>query len=156
MIKNYLLIALRNLSKNKSYVIINTLGLGIALACCITAYLLLAYNIEFDTFHDSDKVSTVYKIHTHYLEKDGKTTLAHTTPLMLAPTIADNIAGVEQYTRWIADGGSMSYGTKAFSEGIVFADSNFFHMFDFPVVKGSTESFENKHTIIISNKLAEK
>jgi ABC-type antimicrobial peptide transport system permease subunit len=50
----------------------------------------------------------------------------------------------------------MSYGTKAFSEGIVFADSNFFHMFDFPVVKGSTESFENKHTIIISNKLAEK
>lgn len=54
MLFNYLRVALRNLRKNKSYVIINTLGLGIALACCITAYLLLAYNIEFNNFHDAN------------------------------------------------------------------------------------------------------
>ncbi len=42
MFKNYLKVAFRNLSKNRSYVLINTLGMGIALACCITAYLLVA------------------------------------------------------------------------------------------------------------------
>ncbi len=51
MIKNYLTTAWRTLRKNKSYIIINTMGLGIALACCVTAYLLLAYNLEFDNFH---------------------------------------------------------------------------------------------------------
>ena len=64
MLKNYIRIAFRNLLKNKSYVIINTFGLGIALACCITAYLLLAFNIEFDNFHKPEKVANIFKIHT--------------------------------------------------------------------------------------------
>lgn len=51
MFKNYLTIAIRNLWKNKSYIIINIFGLGISLACCVAAYLVLAsYNIEFDMF----------------------------------------------------------------------------------------------------------
>ena len=52
MIKNYLRVAFRTFLKNKSYIVINALGLGISLACCIAAYLLLAFNIEFDNFHD--------------------------------------------------------------------------------------------------------
>ena len=72
MFKNYLLIALRNLKKNLSYVLINTFGLGIALACCITAYVLLAYNIEFDHFHDDEKVSNVYSVHSHFMGKEGQ------------------------------------------------------------------------------------
>jgi len=45
MIHNYLKIAFRQLFKNKSYVIINTLGMGIALACCISGYVLVAFNV---------------------------------------------------------------------------------------------------------------
>jgi putative ABC transport system permease protein len=156
MIKNYLLIAVRNLKKNLSYVLINTFGLGIALACCITAYLLLAYNIEFDHFHDDDKVAQVYSIHAHFMGKDGKPYITHSTPLMLAPTMADEIAGVESYTRYINDNGYVSYGDNAFAEGIAFADSNFFKLFDFPLQKGSVESFRDKKTVIISHRIAEK
>ena len=60
MLKSYLLVGLRNLLKNKSYVIINTFGLGIALACCITAYLIVAFNVEFDDFHSDEKVENIY------------------------------------------------------------------------------------------------
>jgi len=38
MLRNYLLIALRNLYKNKVYALINILGLSIALSICIVAY----------------------------------------------------------------------------------------------------------------------
>lgn len=156
MLKNYLVIALRNLKKNITYVLINTFGLGIALACCITAYVLLAYNIEFDHFHDDEKVANVFAIHSHFMGKDGKPYVTHSTPLMLAPTMADEVAGVESYTRYINDGGFVSYGENAFRESIVFADSNFFRIFDFPLQKGSTESFRDKKTAIISHRLAEK
>ena len=36
MIKNYLLITLRSLFKNKLYIFINVVGMGIAIACCIS------------------------------------------------------------------------------------------------------------------------
>ena len=72
MLKNYLRIAYRTLLRNKSYVIINTFGLGIALACCITSYLIVAYNIEFDKFHATEKVKDIYKIHAHFAERDNQ------------------------------------------------------------------------------------
>jgi putative ABC transport system permease protein len=156
MIKNYLRVGWRNLLRNKSYVIINTFGLGIALACCITAYLLIAFNIEFDNFHKADKVAKIFKIHTHFLEKDGRKTQSVTAPLVMPPFAASEIAGVERYTRFIYNGGYMRHGDNAFSEGISFADSTFFDMFDFPLVAGSHKSFKNKHSIFLSEAYAKK
>ena len=53
MFKNYILITLRNLWKNKLFVITNILGLGIAIACCIVAYLNYEFNSEFNAFHEN-------------------------------------------------------------------------------------------------------
>lgn len=156
MIKNYLRVAFRSLAKNKSYVIINTLGLGISLACCITAYLLLAFNIEFNDFHDADKVSKIFAIHTLSTEKDGKVMRDVQAPVMVGPLAAEEIAGIERYTRFIGDGGSMRYEDKAFNEGISFADSAFFELFDFPLVAGSHKSFKEKNSIFINEELAKK
>ena len=39
MFKSYLIVALRNLARNKLYATINIFGLSIALAICIVAYL---------------------------------------------------------------------------------------------------------------------
>src|SRR5690242_16844663 len=116
MIRNYIKTAYRSLLKNKSYVLINTLGLGVALACGITAYLLLAFNIEFDSFHKSEKVANIFKVHTHVREKDGRSTERITAPMPLAPAAATQIAGIERYTRFISGGGYMRQGDVAFSE----------------------------------------
>lgn len=156
MIKNYFLVALRSLKKNKSYIIINTFGLGIALACCITAYLLLAFNIEFDNFHDDKKTSHIFKIHSHFKEKDGKTTQNNNAPIVLAPIVAQQLAGIERFTRYISDGGYMRYGEKAFSENIYFADSTFFNMFEYPLLHGDHKSFKDKRSIFLSEELAKK
>lgn len=156
MIKNYLLVALRGLQKNKSYVIINTLGLGISLACCITAYLLLAYNIEFDNFHEPEKVSSIFKIHTHAKEKDGKPFIDNQAPLIMAPIVAEEIAGVERYTRFLYGGGALRYGDEAFNENIAFVDSAFFDLFDYPMIAGSHRSFKEKNSVFLSEKMAKK
>jgi hypothetical protein len=51
MLKNYLKITFRSLMKNKLFTFINVFGLGVALACCIVAYLNWDYNVKFDTHH---------------------------------------------------------------------------------------------------------
>ena len=50
MIKNYLKIAIRNSLKDKYYIVINVLGLGVAMAFGLTIYILHAFNLEFDHY----------------------------------------------------------------------------------------------------------
>jgi putative ABC transport system permease protein len=156
MIKNYLRVAFRSLLKNKSYVIINAFGLGISLACCMAAYLLLAYNIEFDNFHDSKKVARIFKVHTLSKEKDGRLARDVQAPIVLLPIAAEEIAGIERYTRFLYGGGALRFEDKAFNEGIAFADSTFFDMFDYPLLAGSHKSFKDKNSIFLSETLAKK
>jgi putative ABC transport system permease protein len=156
MLKSYFKIAYRSLLKNKSYVMINTMGLGVALACCITAYLLLAYNIEFDNFHKDGKVSSIFKIHTLIKEKDGKTTQRITAPMPMGPAIAEELSGIEKFTRYIYNGGYMRYGDTSFGEGLAFADSTFFEMFDFPLISGSTHNFKDKYSVFLNKEMATK
>jgi ABC-type antimicrobial peptide transport system permease subunit len=156
MFKNYLRVAFRTLLRNKSYVGINTIGLGISLACCITAYLLLANNIEFNDFYDDQKTSAVFMILTHSTEKDGRKMKDAQAPTVMAPIAREQIAGIRRYTRFIYGDGAMRYGDKAFNESIAFADSAFFDMFEHPMVSGSTRAFKDKNSIFISEKLARR
>lgn len=156
MFKNYLLVALRNLKKNKSYVIINTLGLGISLACCVAAYMFLAFNIEFNSFHDGQNTDRTFAVHTLAHEKDGRSVRDDQAPTIMAPLAAAEIAGIERYTRWVQGGGSMVYEDKAFNEGIAFADSSFLDMFEFPLSAGRSSSFKDRNSIFITEELAKK
>jgi ABC-type antimicrobial peptide transport system permease subunit len=156
MIKNYLRVAFRSFRKNKSYIIINALGLGVSLACCVAAYLLLAYNIEFDNFHDDKKVSNVFRFHTLAKDKDGKTLRQAQAPIVLPPIAASEISGIENYTRFIYGGGSLRYNDKVFNEGIAFVDSSFFEIFDYPLMSGSHRFLKDKNSIFLNEELAKK
>ncbi len=69
MLKNYLIVAVRNLIKNKIYVLINVAGMGVALAFCLTIYLLYAYNNEFDNFYKD--VSDIVRVHEFKQDASG-------------------------------------------------------------------------------------
>ena len=164
MVKNYLLVAFRTLLKNKRYLVINTFGLGIALACCITAYILIAFNIEFDNYHDSEKVQNIYRLHANVLLNQSDRRQAVSSPSPIGPAAAKDFSGIKSFSRYAGNGfggASVSYsnsngGNKAFSEDIVFVDSSFFRMFDFPLVEGSHSSFDDRNTILISKEVAIK
>ena len=156
MVKNFFKVALRNLLRNRSYVIINTLGLGISLACCITAYLVIAYNVEFDDAFSEEEVEDVFMVHTHVTFSDGNEGHHLVTPLNLGPDMFNDLSGIQNYTRFGFDGGFVRYGEDAFSEGIAFADQSFFDIFGFEVLEGSIASFDDLNTVIISESTAKK
>jgi putative ABC transport system permease protein len=156
MIRNYLKIALRNLLKNKTYLVINSLGMGVAIACCMAAYLLVAFNIEFDSFFDDSKTKNITKVLTHLEHQSGEPYQNLVAPLVMGPIALEGISGVKHYSRFGSDGASMADGDKVFSERLNFVDSSFFKMFEFKLLHGSFQNIQNQKAVFLSDQMAAK
>ena len=157
MVRNYLKIALRNLKKNKSYLLINTFGMGIALTCCMSAYLLVAYNFEFDNHLKKGSVKNIVKVLQHSESTDGNHYQDMVVPAVMPSIATEEIGGLERYMRYVSEGAYVTYmGEETFSENIHFADSTIFDLFSLGLVSGSYESFKDEKSIYLSEKLANK
>lgn len=154
LIWNYLTVGVRNLKKNKIYVLINTFGLGISLACCITTYLWVAYDSEFDDFHKDEKVSEIYKLHSYWDAPPPTQNIF--APYALGPLAAQEIAGIERFTRYNCESGFIHFQKRGFTADFAFADSTFFEMFDFTRLNGDLGAFKKEQFTVISQSLAEK
>ena len=74
------------MTKNTVYVLINIIGLGLALAVCIIAYLNYRFDADFDTCHENRE--RIFRIeHTQLIEGDEKSFA--NTPGLLGPAVAD-------------------------------------------------------------------
>ena len=97
MIKNYLLIAVRNLTKNFGYTAINIFGLAIGLACCLLVTLYIRFELSYENFHE--KKASIYR----YIprgERDGKVSMQTMLPAGFGPLINDSFREVEKFTRF--------------------------------------------------------
>ena len=89
MIRNFLKTTFRNFLKNKSYVFINVIGLGLSLACCIVGYLNLKFTSDFDQNHLNHE--RIYKIHVNKSVQNNPVPFG-ITPLPLGAQIKDQLA----------------------------------------------------------------
>jgi putative ABC transport system permease protein len=156
MLKNFLTVAVRNLLRNKVYVTINTLGMGIAMACCMTAYMLIAYNIEFDDYFSGDEVSDIVKVKHHLQASNGEHVTTLTCPIVMAPIAAGEISGITDFTRFTTQDVILSHEDNSFYETVRFADSSFFRMFHLGIARGSYKAFQEKQSVFLSDALAKK
>ena len=156
MLFNYFNVAIRQLVKNKLYLAINTFGMGIAIACAMTAYLLVAYNIEFDDVIDQQRVKNIVKVLHHRKDTNSDPFKELVAPISLGPAAMNDLAGITRFRRYCSDGGYLSYGEKGFYETIFFADSAFLNMFTPELARGSYESFDSRNSIFITEKFADK
>src|SRR6476661_4872225 len=99
MIKNFLLIALRNLKKDKWYSLLNILGLTIG----ITFSLFLIYYVTDELSYDryQKNADRIYRINTFIQEKDKNTDWT-LTELPLGPQLKKDYPEVEEMVRLIS------------------------------------------------------
>ena len=155
MLKNYLLVALRNAKRNKFHIVVNVLGLGLGLACCLTAYLLLAFNLEFDAYFEN--TSSLYRVQRTLAGDRASDGLAEILPLPLAGAIEQDITGVVASSRVFASSDLLSNEDQdVYEEFIGYVDTNFFELFPFSVVSGELGSFSSQNTVVLSQNLATK
>ena len=153
MFKNFLKIFFRNVSKNIVYILINIMGLGLALAICITAYLNYRFDAVFDSCHENR--DRIYRIeHTQLVENEEKSFAS--TPGLLGPTVLDDISGVEKMVRMAKDlmGPLVQAGENESYAQVYYTDPDLFDLFTFPLISGSKESFRNNNSVFITERLA--
>jgi putative ABC transport system permease protein len=153
MIKNYFKITLRVLWKNRVYVIINLLGLGFALACCILSYLNYDYRASFDKNHRHTeniyRLNSVRNIEESY-QRWG------ITPMVIGDYLAKDITGAGRIARLYSNNVVVKKKENVFGEKVYYADKNIFSFFDLPLAEGNYTQFDKPNTIIVSQPLAEK
>ncbi|WPU98008.1 ABC transporter permease [Mucilaginibacter sp. cycad4] len=176
MLKINLVLALRNIFRNKLYTGINIIGLGIASAFCILVYLHLKNEQSFDKFHndagqlyrveetgisgpaeDDKKSKSFFSFLTK--EEDEENTVV--TPPVLGPDLKRNFPEVERTIRF--DGyykPIIKVGNQNFQEDghtLTFVDADFFKVFNYPLLQGDPETVLSGHNqAVISERLAKK
>ena len=98
MLRNYILVAIRNLKRNKVYSFINIAGLSIGLACCMLIVLYMMDEVSFDKFHK--KGDQIYRLTRDEFFPDGK--LSNTdgnTGMMQGPGFASDIPEIGTFVR---------------------------------------------------------
>jgi putative ABC transport system permease protein len=153
MIKNYLLITLRHLAKNKLFITINVLGLAISIACCIVAFFNYDFNASFDSHHKN--ASTIYRINSIREFQNTETKFGF-VPVGLGNAIIQNVSDVNAVVRvnpsWVTD---LRKGDDVFSASLVFVDTPFFNLFTYEFLYGNGKLTDKKQ-IFISDELSQK
>jgi len=151
--KSYAKIAMRSAWKHKGPVITNVIGMGLALGYCITVYMILAYNFEFDSFFKN--TDDIVRIHSFKIDNEIEKRY-ETMPLPLLSHLENDVTGVKNVTTY--EDAIATVQTKAdyYKENVSLASSNFIEFFDFPIAAGSAASFAEPNTVFLSKEIAEK
>lgn len=150
MLYHQFILALRNLRRNGRYLIINVLGLGIALGFCILGWLNYRFANTFDHWHhDADRVMRVEMVKASNKEVYG------ICPAALGPKIIADVPGVEAMCRYDSRSTVVKRGEEVFDEVLAFADDNFFQFFDFELITGNT-ALSDRSKVFINEAMALK
>ncbi len=156
MIFQNLQLALRYAGRHKAYSIIRIGGLALGFASTIAILHFVSGEFSYDKFHRLS--DNVYRLNTITQTPTGTQVQAAGTPL-LAPTLMAEVPEVEAAVRLRhADDVLIEIGDKTFNETKVFyADSNFFGVLTFPLVKGDPNTaLREINTAVITTDLAQR
>jgi putative ABC transport system permease protein len=158
MIRNYLKTAFRSLRRHKGYTIINILGLAFGLC----AYMLISAYVHFEKSFDRMHAggADIYRVESRFYKGDQLVNDWATSTNGYAHAMKDNFPEIASFTRinWHEAERVVRYKNVKFREDhVCFADSNFFHFFSYPLVKGDPRTaLQEVNTVVLSETAARK
>jgi putative ABC transport system permease protein len=159
MLKNYFTIALRHLLKNKTFSLINILGLSTGIACCLLLALYIQDEFSFEKHFDGH--DRVYRIYTAFT-RDDKTEIFPRCSPPIAMDLIDEVPEVETATRVVnppeVEVHVIRYQDKTFYEKKgVLVDSTFLDVFPYTLSEGdASTALDGPASVLLSEKLAKK
>ncbi|MDE3214613.1 MAG: ABC transporter permease, partial [Bacteroidota bacterium] len=153
MIRNYFKTAIRNLLKHRLSSLVNIGGLGLAVGCCMVAFVYLSWRVNSDGFQKNR--NRIYVVERRQL-RDGGTQLWGNSPAPLGPMLTNDFPQVINYARLENMDVDIKEGDNVFGETVSFVDSSFYSLFNFPVKWGNQKTFSDPDGIVLSEALSEK
>lgn len=151
MLRNYLLVVLRNIFRNKLFSVVNIFGLAIGLACCFLILLHIKDEFSYDKYND--RPDQIYRLALHRYYPDTQVDYA-LSPHSLGPVMLQEIPEVKAVTRLFQGQGetAITFEDKTFNESrFILADSNFFEIFSINLLKGDPKTIlRNPQELILT------
>jgi len=158
MIRSYILVALRNLWRNRGYASINIFGLALGLATSIFIFLYVVNELSYDRFHE--KSDRIYKTWVSGMMPTGEIHDANTAGPMAAAMIADypeveQVVRIRQYGGYLVGNGDRKFNETR--EDFMFTDSTFFDVFSFKLLRGDPKTcLVEPRSIVLTEEYAKK
>jgi hypothetical protein len=161
MLKNYLITTFRKLGRDRSYTAINVFGLALGITCSLMLFLLIKFELSFDTFHR--KAERIYRINTVAIQPKG-TAYTTGTPYPFSAAMRQDFRELEKVTVVDYDGEGLvtvlneDKTPARFQEksGVVFVEPDFFDIFDFAWIAGDPKTLVEPNSVALSEELAKK
>jgi putative ABC transport system permease protein len=158
VLRNFLVVALRNVRRNKVYSFVNIAGLAVGMACFTLISLYVRNELSYDWFHrDADRI---FRITKEWMF-DGKLVQSSLTPNPLGPEISRTCPQIAAAVRILAGGADkklVRYEDRTFEEETFFlVDPSFFDVFTFPLLQGDPgTALTDPWSLVITEAVAHK
>ena len=147
--------ALRNLSKNKVFSVINISGFAIGLTCFILITVFVIDELSYDKY--PAQAENIYRVNLS-VAGNGDVAVYPLVDVAVGEGIKNAFPEVKASTRIFSVSDFVKYDDKQFKEEhLAFADSNFLQLFSIPLVEGNTtNALVQPNSIVVSRSFAKK
>lgn len=136
MFKNYTLVAIRNIARNKLFSVINIIGLSVSMAVGLLAITFVNEMNSYDQFHEN--ADHIYRVTNTRTNIDGGPQAYATTSVLTGLKLKEDYAGfgkiVPIYNSLYGD---LKFGEASFPIRGMFVGDQFFEVFSFPLLSGN-------------------
>src|SRR3982751_3767713 len=157
MIKNLLLVALRNFKRDKWYSLLNILGLMIGITFSLFLIFYIKDELSYDRYNKN--ADRLYRINSYIKEPEKDTMKMAITQIPLAQVLGKDFPEVEQSTRMISSGRTMfkNGDLRFYEEKVFFADSNHFKVFTHEFIEGDpVTALQEPRSLVLTESIADK
>ena len=153
MLRNYFLVAWRNLSKHRLNAVINVLGLSVAFACSILLFLMVHHEFSFDGFQKHESSLFEMYVFSRTPGGDGKST---SMAYPVVPALKTEAPAISKATGFMSAGSGIRYKNQELDKEVALVDNDFFSMFSFLVLSGQkTSPLAGTGEVVISKSTAD-
>src|SRR4030095_16198344 len=162
MIRNYFLVAVRNLVRHKFFSAINIFGLAISIAISMAVIMLVADQMMYDRFNT--KKDRIYRVTSHGVTNTGEDrggSVTSTSPMPLKDELLNNYPGIEKIARlkrgfgngWMeVEGQNINVPLAGY-----FADPEVLSLFEYELEHGDENTaLVNPYSVVITKKASKK
>lgn len=157
MLKNYLKIAFRSLNKNRTYAIINILGLALGLGVTILVFLFVKYETSYDKQWDGYDRTYRMGVDANMM---GQAIVNPRSASPMAYTFRSEFEEVETATRMRNVTQEIlvsNKNTKLYIQNALYADSSFFKVFNYEFIYGDpNDALKEDNGIVLTEETAGK
>lgn len=154
--RNDIIYAIRNITKNKANSVITVTGLTVAFACLLLIFLYVTQEFSYNNFQANK--DNIFRINYSVKHADGH---LYNTVLLnseLSDILKEKVPQIQRSTAFrSAHGPTMIFEHHNLEEKLCITEHDFFEMFSFKVIYGNrNELLKNPDEVVITRSLADK